>query len=137
MRFLFLCAVSFAVCVGELKSMGDNPLNIDHRQTTKTDISSTVSESDTGDDNYPPEMKKSFAYDSREEWKSKEHGRYIKSLYKEALKSNNFFFLEEEVEKESPLAKSFLKSITRFHSFFIKFCQYGVYYPTTSTFLHK
>jgi len=77
MKFLLsiIFITSFVVCekefssaeASEIDSMKDNPLNIDHRRATRTEISSTVSEKDIGDDEYPPAMQKSFAYDPQEE----------------------------------------------------------------------
>ncbi len=72
---LIILIANFVVCeegfsstkASEGDSMKDNPLKIDHRQATRTEISSTVSENDMGDDEYPPEMKQSFAYDPQEE----------------------------------------------------------------------
>ena len=77
MKFLLsiIFITSFVVCekgfssteASEIDSMKDNPLNIDHRRATRTEISSTASEKDIGDDEYPPAMQKSFAYDPQEE----------------------------------------------------------------------
>lgn len=106
MKFLpFLVLITkFVICnegfssteANDEGSMTDTQ-NIDHRRATKTEISSTISERDIGSDDYPDEMKNSFAYDPQEEERKRLKDSIKKRLEKNSKKKKPYIGPEFEI----------------------------------------